>query len=55
MLISEQLKELVEICLVILQEKNLSKKECQYIIYRKLLKLGFTNEIPEMERGIDDE
>lgn len=55
MLVSDQLKELVEVCLVILHEKNLTKKECQYIIYRKLLKLGYTNPIPEIERGIDDD
>lgn len=55
MLVSDQLKELVEVCLVILHEKNLTKKECQYIIYRKLLKLGYTKQIPEIERGIDDE
>lgn len=55
MLVSDQLKELVEVCLVILHEKNLTKKECQYIIYRKLLKLGYTKQIPEIGRGIDDE
>lgn len=56
MLVSEQLNELVKLCIAIIDDDKLSVKECQYVLYRKLLKLGYVKESRKYEmRNTDDE